>query len=339
LRPRGLGLLAAGLVLAFSTFGHTAAQWPQPANVQAARIPLFVNNPSEKRVGRLIYRGGLVLSSDHRDFGGWSDLAVNADGSEILSISDQGHWLRAGLTYDRSGDLAGVSDSEIAPILDMNGRPLHGRENDSEGMTLERPNDLYGPVVLSFEIDTRLWRYDLSQGLDARPTEVPLGKWAQVLQRNRQIEAITLFHPDTLLAFAEERLGFDDDLLAAMEAYPNPTGRPMTRMLSVVPHGDFDITSAANAPDGGIYLLERRFSLLGGVGMEIRHIPPSEIHEGARLNGEVLATLSFQDANIDNMEGLAVRRGPNGETFLYVISDDNYWRLQRTLLLMFEVKN
>jgi hypothetical protein len=124
-----------------------------------------------------------------------------------------------------------------------------------------------------------------------------------------------------------------------MEAYPNVGGKPMTRSLSVVPHGDFDITSAANAPDGGIYLLERRFSLLGGVGMEIRHIPADEIHEGARLNGEVLATLSFQDANIDNMEGLAVRRGPHGETLLYVISDNNYWSLQRTLLLMFEVKN
>ena len=65
---------------------------------------------------------------------------------------------------------------------------------------------------------------------------------------------------------------------------------------------------------------------------------PSEVAV-ADVEGEVLATLSFQDANIDNMEGLAVRRGPNGETFLYVISDDNYWRLQRTLLLMFEVKN
>jgi hypothetical protein len=75
------------------------------------------------------------------------------------------------------------------------------------------------------------------------------------------------------------------------------------------------------------------------MGMEIRHIAADEIHEGARLNGEVLANLSFQDANIDNMEGLAVRRGPRGETLLYVISDDNYWRLQRTLLLMFEVKN
>jgi hypothetical protein len=338
LRPKGLALLAAGLVLAFSAFG-LAAPRQESANLQSARIPLYVNNPTSKRAGKLIYRGGLVLSSDRRSFGGWSDLGVSADGSEILAISDQGHWLRAQLTYDRNGDLAGVGDSEIAPMLGINGRPLSRRENDSEGMTLERANDVRGPVVVSFETDTRLLRYDLSQGLDARPTEIPLGNWAQLLPRNRQIEAVTLYRPDTLLAFAEEKLSEDDDLWAAMEAYPNPGGMPMTRRLSVVPHGDFDITSAANAPDGGIYLLERRFSLLGGVGMEIRHIPADEIRQGARLNGEVLATLSFQDANIDNMEGLAVRRGPRGETLLYVISDNNYWRLQRTLLMMFEVKN
>jgi len=57
-----------------------------------------------------------------------------------------------------------------------------------------------------------------------------------------------------------------------------------------------------------------------------------------RVNGEVLAELSFQDANIDNMEGIAVRRGKNGETFLYLIADNNYSPLQRTVLLMFELK-
>ena len=94
----------------------------------------------------------------------------------------------------------------------------------------------------------------------------------------------------------------------------------------------------AVSADGGIFLLERRFSLAGGVGMEIRHIAAAELHEGARLEGEVLANLSFQDTNIDNMEGIAVRRGKNGETFLYLIADNNYSPLQRTVLLMFELK-
>ena len=37
------------------------------------------------------------------------------------------------------------------------------------------------------------------------------------------------------------------------------------------------------------------------------------------------------------MEGIAVRRGAHGETLLYIISDDNYNALQRTVLMMFEV--
>lgn len=331
-------LLAAGLLLAFSVLGFAADIGAIPADIEASRIPLYPGKPEEKRAGALIYRGGLVLKSSNRAFGGWSDLAVSADGGEILSISDDAHWLRAQLSYDANGDLAGAVTAEIAPMLDVQGRPMRGKAGDAEGLTLERPNDLHGTVVVSFECDVRVWRYDLSRGFTAKPTNVPIGDWVKPLHDNRQLEALTLLKPDTLLVFAEAKVNPGDDILAALESYPG-VDAPMTHMLSVAPHDPFDITSVANAPDGGIYLLERRFSLAGGLGMELRHIPASEIHEGARLNGEVLANLSFQDANIDNMEGLAMRRGPRGEIFLYVISDDNYLPFQRTLLLMFELRN
>jgi hypothetical protein len=342
-RTQYLSVIAAGFVLAINAFGGAfgiaAQNVSEPATIQSSRIPLFPGNPAERHAGSLIYRGGLVLKSNNRAFGGWSDLAVSADGSEMLSISDEAHWLRARLTYDDKGDLAGVGEAEIAPMLNMRGAPMQGKEGDAEGMTLERPNDVHSTVAVSFERDVRVWRYDLSHGLDAKPINVPIGDWVKPLHDNQQLEAITLLKPDTLLAFAETKVNAGDDLLAAMESYPNTAGAPATRMLSVVPHDPFAITSAANAPDGGIYLLERRFSFLGGVGMELRHIGPGEIHEGSRMNGEVLANLSYQDANIDNMEGVAVRRGPRGETLLYIISDDNYSPLQRTLLLMFEVRN
>jgi len=166
---------------------------------------------------------------------------------------------------------------------------------------------------------------------------VPTGDWVKPLHENQQLEAVTLWKPDTLLTFAETKVNPPDDLLGAFEAYPGD-GSPHTRMLSVVPHDPFAITGVANAPDGGIFLLERRFSIIGGGGMELRHIGANEIHEGARLEGEVLVNLAMQDVNIDNMEGVAVRESPNGETFIYMISDDNYSSLQRTLLLMFELK-
>jgi hypothetical protein len=314
-----------------------ASSFAAPAQIQSSRIPLYPDHPAEGRAGSLIFRGGLVLKSSDRAFGGWSDLGVSADGTEILAISDEAHWLRAHLTYDANGNLASAEDGEITPMLDMQGRPMQGKQGDAEGLTLERPNDVHGSVAVSFERNVRVWRYDLSKGFEARPTNVPLGDWVNQLHDNEQLEAITLVKPDTLLAFAETKVKPGDDLLAAMEAYPGGNA-PSTRMLSVVPHDPFAVTSSANAPDGGIFLLERRFSLAGGVGMELRHIPAREIYEGARMNGEVLANLSFQDANIDNMEGLAVRRGPAGETLLYIISDDNYSPLQRTLLLMFQVK-
>lgn len=332
---RLLGVLAAGLLAAYlnSAFlsAHAAA-----VDVRSAAIPLYPDRPGDQRAGALHYRGGLQLSSDDRRFGGFSDLAVSADGSEILAVSDVARWLKARLTYNSAGDLSGLNGAEIAPMLGLDGKAIRGKLGDAEGLTLERANDLNGVAVVSFERDMRVWRYDLSKGFTARPVNVAIGNWVQPLPDNAQLEAVTLIRPDTLVVFAESRLG-SEDIRAAFEVYPGQA-RASTRTLSVIPHEPFSVTSAANAPDGGIFLLQRRFSMLGGVGMELRQVAASELHEGARLQGEVLANLSFQDSNIDNMEGLAVRRGANGETLLYVISDNNFSGWQRTLLLMFELR-
>jgi len=40
-------------------------------------------------------------------------------------------------------------------------------------------------------------------------------------------------------------------------------------------------------------------------------------------------------SDLDNMEGIATRKGENGETLIYLISDDNFSSFQRTILLMF----
>jgi len=337
MKTRSFAAAGAALVLALGVLISPGAPRADPVIVFGARIPLYFDHPDDRRAGSLIYRGGLLLASPDKGFGGWSDIAVSADGSEMLAISDEAHWFSARLSYDKSGDLANIDKAELAPMLDMNGKPMIGKQGDAEGLALERANDLHGTVIVSFERDVRVWRYDLARGFGARPTNVAIGDWVKPLHDNQQLEAITLIKPDTLLAFAETKVAPGDDILAAFESYPGD-GRPHSRMLSVVPHDPFAITGTANAPDGGIFLLERRFSLAGGVGMEIRHIAAAELHEGARLEGEVLANLSFQDTNIDNMEGIAVRRGKNGETFLYLIADNNYSPLQRTVLLMFELK-
>ena len=222
-----LGRLVAALVLA------CAAAQANPVEVRSSRIPLYPDRPQDTRAGQLIYRGGLVLSSTDSRFGGWSDLAVNADGSEILALSDAGRWLKAHLTYGTGGNLIQLTKADIAPLLDPEGQPIPGKDSDSEGMSLERANDLNGPVIVSFEGNVRIWRYDLSRGFNARPTTVPVGDWVKRLHGNNQLEAVTIWKPDTVIAFGESKVAEGDDLLGALEAYPGD-GRPHTRMLSVV---------------------------------------------------------------------------------------------------------
>ena len=97
----------------------------------------------------------------------------------------------------------------------------------------------------------------------------------------------------------------------------------------------FNITDAAGLPDGSLLVLERYFRWTSGVKMRIRQLAAGEIVPGARLKGRVLVEAD-SGYEIDNMEGMAVHRGPKGETIVSLISDDNFnTLLQRTVFLQF----
>jgi hypothetical protein len=308
-----------------------------PVQVETRPVPLYLNRPKDRRAGQLIYRGGVEIDSDDDRVGGLSDLAVSNDGTRVIFVSDSSRWLRARLLYADDGDLTGMAYAEIAPMLDLDGHVMSGKEGDAEGIAAEIPGEPSGGVLVSFERDHRVWRYDLSQGLDARPTPVPIGSWAGELPNNSGIEAIALLPRNTLLAISENTLDDVGNIVGALEAYPTQVAHGGFGPVTLRANEPFAVTGAAADGDGGVYILERRFSFLGGLGMQIRRIKAGSIRPDTVLDGAVIASLSAGEASIDNMEGLAVRRGPDGKTYLYVISDDNFSALQRTVLLMFEV--
>jgi hypothetical protein len=332
----------AGLVIALVLAACATASAPAPAAAPADTnvivtvqpIALVPARPKQTRIGRLIYRGGLELKSRDNRFGGLSDLSVSADGKRVLFVSDASNWVRAWLKYDDEGNLAGMDEAEIDSMRDVSGNPLEGKDGDAEGLAAETSGNPSGSVLVSFERDHRVWRYDLSNGLDAKPTPVPVGSWVDSLPDNQGLEAIALLPRDTLLAVSETTRNNRDDIVGALEAVPAQVGHGGFGPISVAADEPYAVTSAAPDGDGGVFILERRFSFLGGFGAVIRHVPAPEIRPGARLEGTVIADLS--SANIDNMEGIAARRA-DGKTFLYVVSDDNFRGWQRTLLLMFEV--
>jgi hypothetical protein len=101
----------------------------------------------------------------------------------------------------------------------------------------------------------------------------------------------------------------------------------------------FDVTDVRQLANGDVLTLERRFSTFGGVGFEMRRIPSPAFAVGQVMDGDVIADVGM-NFMIDNMEALSVRKGANGETLVYVVSDDNFNApLQQTLIMMFELKD
>ncbi len=336
-------LAAAGLAFGTGLAACATEVAPRPGLKDAIAItydavPLSLNNPRRMRVGRLIYRGGLELSSPEPRFGGWSGLVVSRDGTRMLAQSDEGHWLRARLFYGKGGNLIGVDDAQLADMLDERGRTMRKRRADAEGLAALSAKGPDGPVIVSFERVPRVWRYDLSGSLDARPTPVPMPDGLKQLYRsNKGLEGLTVVKPGTLLAVGEAPINHSRTMPAWLAPTPGSHGRMAA--LHVKRHAPYEISDAAMGPSGRhLYLLERHyFGLLGGVVMAVREIDASTIKPGATLDGHEIARFTMRET-IDNMEGLALRRTADGRTLLYMISDDNYDHvLQRTLLLMFEL--
>ena len=100
------------------------------------------------------------------------------------------------------------------------------------------------------------------------------------------------------------------------------------------PPQGFSPTDAAVAGDK-LYVLNRAFSPSSGVAMALVELDVAALVEGALVSGREIARLR-PPVSIDNMEGIALREVA-GRSFLYLISDDNFSGLQRTLLLKFEL--
>lgn len=303
-------------------------------DVLAKPITGFSRLSSEKRFGRLIFRGGLTLSSSTEWFGGWSGVTLGNDGRRILAVSDAGVWLTAEMVYD--GDKpVGVESARIGPILASDGSHLsRNRDRDAEAVCLVDGSLERGTVLIAFEQNTRIGRFPVTERGVGRPSSyLPQPPERSRLQRNRSIEAVTVLrggrYRGTVLAFAERY----QETAGAHTGWLWLGGRPDKFFLKAAE--GYDITDVAGLRDGGILVLERAFGWLSGVAMRLRLVAAGEIAPGRTAEGRVLLTADM-GSDIDNMEALAVHETANGETVVTLMSDDNFNAyLQRNLLLQF----
>ena len=332
---RGLGLWLAG-AFAIVVLPAAAQELPRTAEppvkiaIRARVIQSFdTRDPQRIRFGALEFRGGLELSSDYQNFGGISGLYMAPDGARFLALSDRGRWLRGRIVAEGDKPVR-IEDSEMAPILGPDGRPLGARGwYDTESLAMDG-----GTAYVGIERVNQIVRFDYGRhGLLARGQPIPLPPGVKEMPRNQGLEALA-FVPrglplaGTLIAISERGLDAAGNIRGFL------IGGPAPGAFTVVRSDDFDITDAAVTPAGDLLILERKFSIFRGAGMRIRKIALSGIKPGAALDGPVLI-LADRANQIDNMEALGVHRNAAGETILSIISDDNFNPLQRTILLRF----
>ena len=332
---RRAGRLTAAILVVGAAVAMAA---PAPAadaiRVKATPIALDPEHPGHVAVGRLVFRGGLVLESDDARFGGWSDLHVSADGTKLVGLSDNGFWLTAQLGYDH-GRLAGLAEAKLGPLIDPAGARLMREWADSEGLA-RRPD---GAFYVSFERHHRVLLYPAADPpFSARPQPIPMPARLATAPWNGGIEALGWLSGGSLLALVEslldqgEHVGWvgADDGSGWQELHYRTGGR------------NYAPTGIAQLPPGtthagDVLVLEREFTIFHGRAARIVRLARTGIRAGAHLTGAEVAHLR-QPLTLDNFEGIAAIPGPDGSARVYIISDDNYMVLQRTLLFMFEYR-
>ena len=76
-----------------------------PLQIRSTSVPFKLDDKQADRIGRLRWRGGIAMTANSRNFGGWSDLQVSPDGRRLTAISDEGGWLTAAIDYDANANL------------------------------------------------------------------------------------------------------------------------------------------------------------------------------------------------------------------------------------------
>lgn len=252
--------------------------------------------------GQLEQVGAFAWASP--SFVGLSGLEVTPDGDHFVAISDRG-WYLAGQFKREAGLIDAVMLTQYRPILGQDGWPVSGRRvgdlSDAEGLAIGPE----GEIWISFERWARVARYDSittpAQWIEDHPS-------FYTYRDNRQLEALAVAPDGTLYTFPEK---------------PLPEGFPIYRLdeekwhiAGYIAQTDrFAIVGADFAPDGDLYLLERKLVL--GLWWQSR-IRKLDIAAPAEI--ETLWTSARGD--FGNLEGIALWQDVGG-LHVTLVSDDN----------------
>ncbi len=330
---------------------------PKTLDLAVSSVPLAGLNPFRKEVGSLSFVAGFHLTSTDKRLGGLSGLDMREDGG-LLAVSDTGDFVWIDLAADGLTPKA----LRVAAMLDAKGAALRGKaEGDAEGLALR------GDIALvSYEGHHRVLAFDLGAcGAAARGAPVASASSTSLTRAferkdlsvggNQGLEGLAITADWMLIAGIETKLGSASPVSARpIEASPEfdlEIGKDAPELVG--------LDALPAEPDGGIrlYSLHRSSNPLASNVITIvestleptfdqSNLPArviSEIDERSRKGYRVTSSRALAEMSvfltIDNFEGIAARRLPDGRVRLFVVSDDNFSESQRTLLMIYDVRS
>ncbi|WP_157966217.1 esterase-like activity of phytase family protein [Oceanibium sediminis] len=253
--------------------------------------------------------------------GSFSGLALSADGTRIITVSDKGSYVTATLERGEDGTLSAVRADAYGPLLDPRGAPVQRYDVDAEGLAVGPDGELF----VSFEANHRVWAYT---ALDQPARALPVPAAFRALQNNSGLEAL-FTGPDGALYTMPERSG---ELARPYPVY-RYDGAEWSTAFSLPRRPPHLMSGADLGPDGRLYVVERHWNGFLSFSTRIRRF---NVTPGGLSGEETL--LESRLGLYDNLEGIATWRDPQGRTRLLLISDDNESFLQATELVEFIVE-
>lgn len=312
--------LTLALGVALLAVGGVRVIYPSDSQDIALKpLPLNPDNPDARQVGALTFLGAWALQSSNEDFGGISALVALRDG-RFMGVGDAGTLIGFGLTRNDRTDRP-----FIAPLPGSQGSEQNFKDRDSEGLAHD---PMTGQFWVSFEANHAIRRY--APGF-ARMTGIVRLAEMQDWPSNKGAECIIRLQDGRFIVIAET---IENDVHPALlfSGDPVEAGSAVTPFSYRPPDG-YRVTDGVQLPDGRLVILNRRISFPEGFAAKVAIVDPAAIDDRKAVAGRIIATLDGP-LLVDNMEGIAVTKGQEG-VILWLISDNNFNIMQRTILMKF----
>lgn len=294
---------------------------PHVALIAAAFAMLALDGSSQTRLPDT-YVGTYVWRSNDKLHGGFSGLEVSDDGLSFTAISDRSTWVVGRFARDRDGHIKRIDATPVQRLARREGTAKQRIRNyDSEGLAIA-PN---GQVFVSFEgaENAGVVRYT---SLGAKPRPLPVPPAFATFSSNSSFEALAVDARGVLYTLPEDTPAKGDFPVFRYGNGQWDSQFSIPRLGGLLPVGaDF-------GPDGRFYLLERGFHGVMGFASRVRSFavtPGGFADERTELQSGT--------AQHDNLEGLAVWRDTAGDIRLTMISDDNFFWVQRTEIVEYRI--